>query len=427
MSAPRPLVILGVSGGIGAYKAVEIARLLQQRGCDVKAVMTRSARRFVGPVTFEAVTRHEVIVDQWRRGANADIEHISLASTASLLLVAPATANIVGKFANGIADDFLSALYLATPAPVLMAPAMNTNMLAHPAVTKNLETLAARGVLFVEPGEGYLACGWIGKGRLAEPADVVDAAVRLLAPAGPLAGTRVVISAGPTLEDIDAVRFIGNRSSGRMGYALAQEAARRGARVTLVSGPTHLAPPASCEVVSVRGAAEMHQAVMARAAGADAVIMAAAVADYTIRTPDARKIPKQNEPLVLTLTRTRDILADLGALPSRRAQGRPVLVGFAAETHDVLSHAREKLESKGVDLIVANDVSRPGAGFDATTNAVTLVAPEGVEEVPLEPKARVAARILDRVEQLISASAPTRAGAPAPGPPAVTQPDAGGR
>jgi phosphopantothenoylcysteine decarboxylase/phosphopantothenate--cysteine ligase len=396
------LILLGVSGGIGAYKAVEVARGLQKHGHDVAAIMTRSARRFVGPVTFEAITRREVITDQWKPGANADIEHIALASTADLLLVAPATANIIGKFANGIADDFLSSLYLATTAPVLMAPAMNTNMFAHPAVVENLQRLTTRGVTFVEPGSGYLACGWIGKGRLAEPAEIVDAAIHLIRPRGPLSERRVLVTAGPTLEDIDPVRFIGNRSSGKMGYALAGEAARRGARVTLISGPTKLPPPRTDELVQVRSAAEMHHAVMSRAEAADVVIMSAAVADYTPASVEGQKIAKQDKPLTLTLTRTRDILADLGQLASRRQGDSPVLIGFAAETHDVVAHARQKLERKAVDLIVANDVLREGAGFDADTNAVTLVTRDGAEEVPLQSKSAVASRILDRVESLLT-------------------------
>ena len=396
------LIALGICGGIGAYKAVEVARGLQKQGHDVAAIMTRSARRFVGPLTLEAITRREVITDQWKPGANADIEHISLASTADLLLVAPATANMLGKFANGIADDFLSSLYLAATAPVLMAPAMNTNMFAHPAVVRNLEALAARGVRFVEPGEGYLACGWIGKGRLAEPAEIVEAALHMLRPSGALAGRRVLVTAGPTLEDIDPVRFIGNRSSGKMGYAIAAEAARRGARVTLISGPTKLAPPRVDEVVQVRSAADMHREVLARAATSDLVVMAAAVADYTVAAPEARKIAKQDDGLRLTLTRTRDILADLGQLPSRRDTERPLLVGFAAETHDVLAHARGKLDRKNADFIVANDVAVPGVGFDGDTNAVTIVSRDGNEDVPLASKSAVASRILDKVETLLA-------------------------
>src|SRR5438874_7844298 len=250
------LIALGVTGGIGAYKAVEVARGLQKRGHEVVAIMTPSAARFVGPVTFEAMTRRRVIADQFEPGMNADIEHIALASTIDLLLVAPATANVIGKLANGIADDFLSTLYTATRAPVLLAPAMNTNMFAHEAVRKNLDTLAARGVRFVEPGEGYLACGWIGKGRLAEPEEVVEAVDAVLRPAGPLRGQRVLVTAGPTYEDFDPVRFVGNRSSGKMGYAIAAEAARRGAEVTLVTGPTTIEMPPVREVVRVRSAAE---------------------------------------------------------------------------------------------------------------------------------------------------------------------------
>jgi len=408
-------IALGVTGGIGAYKAVEIARGLQKNGHDVVAVMTHSATQFVGPLTFEAITRREVITDQWQTGANADIEHISIASTIDLLLVAPATANTVGKFANGLADDFLSSLFLATRAPVLMAPAMNTNMFEHPAVVRNLETLMARGVQFVDPGSGYLACGWIGKGRLAEPAEVVAAAEQLLrattsapgAPkpaggAGTLAGRRVLVTAGPTFEDIDPVRFVGNRSSGRMGYAVAAEACRRGATVTLVTGPTHLATPPGAEVVAVRSAGDMHTAVMSRAADQDAVIMAAAVADYTPVEPSAQKVKKADGNLTITLKRTRDILGEVGRLPSR-AHGVPVLVGFAAETQDIIQYAQGKLEKKAVDLMIANDVSRVDAGFDVDTNAVSIVSKSGVEDVPVQSKSAVAARILDRVEQLLAA------------------------
>ena len=397
------LIALGVTGGIGAYKAVEIARGLQKNGHDVVAIMTKSAERFVGPLTFEAITRREVITDQWKPGANADIEHISIASNIDLLLVAPATANTIGKFANGLADDFLSSLYTATRAPVLIAPAMNTNMFEHPAVAKNLETLMARGVHIVDPGSGYLACGWIGKGRLAEPEDVVAAAEQVLRSKTSvnLAGRRILITAGPTFEDIDPVRFVGNRSSGRMGYAIASEALRRGATVTLVTGPTHLTPPNGAEVLKVRSAAEMHTAVMARATDRDVIIMSAAVADYTPAQPAAEKVKKSEGPLTITLQRTQDILGDLGKLPSRR-QKTPVLVGFAAETRDVVRYAQDKLVQKNVDLIVANDVSRTDAGFDVDTNAVTLVSSDGVEELPLQAKTAVAAAILDRVERILT-------------------------
>ena len=394
------LVALGVTGGIGAYKAVEVARGLQKRGHDVVAIMTAAATRFVGPITFEAITRRRVITDQFAPGANADIEHIALASSIDLLLIAPATANILGKLANGLADDFLSTLYTATRAPVLVAPAMNTQMFSHEAIRRNLDTLAARGVRFVEPGEGYLACGWIGKGRLAEPDEIVAAAQAILTPSGVWRERRVLVTAGPTLEDIDPVRFVGNRSSGRMGFAIATQAAARGAHVTLVAGPTSIDPPPVGQVIRVRRATEMHAAVMAQADGADVVIMAAAVADYTPAEVVNEKIAKAGDTLTLVLKRTPDILGDLGT--RRLASGRgPLLVGFAAETHDLVLHASEKLRRKHADLIVANDVSRGDAGFDVTTNAVTLIGADGAETVPVQSKDRIAAIILDRVERLL--------------------------
>jgi phosphopantothenoylcysteine decarboxylase / phosphopantothenate---cysteine ligase len=399
------LIALGVTGGIGAYKAVELARELQKRDHDVVAIMTRSARKFVGEVTFEAITRHRVITDQYARGANADIEHIALASNASLLLVAPATANVIGKFANGIADDFLTSLYLATRAPVLMAPAMNTNMLEHEAVRRNMATLGARGVRFVDPGAGYLACGWIGKGRLAEPDVIAAAADRLLRQSGSLAGRMVLVTAGPTYEDIDEVRYVGNRSSGTMGYAIAAEAARRGARVVLVSGPTRLDPPPAAEVVRVRSAAQMSEAVQRVAGESDIVVMAAAVADYTpaggALTGKLEKGPDADR-LELALVRTPDILAELGR--SRGDATRPLLIGFAAESGDPRERGREKLRRKSVDMIVANDISRPDAGFDVETNAATIITIEGEEPFALGPKADLAALILDRAERMLQVS-----------------------
>ncbi len=401
------LIGLGVTGGIGAYKSVEVARGLQKRGHDVVAIMTRSARRFVGEVTFEAITRRPVITDQFARGVNADIEHIALATQIGLLLVAPATANIIGKFANGIADDFLTSLYLATRAPVVIAPAMNTNMLEHPAMQRNLQTLAARGVTFVDPGEGFLACGWIGKGRLAEPEAIVDAAERRLRPAGSLLGRRVVVSAGPTYEDLDPVRYVGNRSSGRMGYAIAEEASRRGAHVVLVSGPTSLQAPGGVDVERVRSASDMHRAIRAHADGADAVIMAAAVADYTPAAgPAGTKIEKGDGPLTVTFTRTPDILAELGR--GRQGSALPILVGFAAETGDPRPRARQKLASKQIDLIVANDVSRSDAGFDVETNAAVLISAGEEVETPLLLKSGLASVILDKVEQVLASRVPAR-------------------
>jgi phosphopantothenoylcysteine decarboxylase/phosphopantothenate--cysteine ligase len=395
-------VCLGVSGGIGAYKAVEVARLLQKRGHEVQAVMTRSARKFVGPLTFEAITRRPVITSQFAEGMNSNVEHIALASSVDLLLVAPATANIIGKFANGIADDFLTSLHLATRAPILMAPAMNTNMWDHPAVQENMTRLTARGVRFVDPGDGYLACGWIGKGRLAEPESIADAADRLLRPAQTLAGTRVLVTAGPTYEDLDPVRYIGNRSSGRMGFAVAEAAVSRGATVRIVAGPTAMTTPAGMdEVARVRSAAEMHAAVMAWRDWADVIVMAAAVADYTSASgPAAEKLAKSGS-VDLPLVRTRDILMELGESRSRAMH--PVLVGFAAETSDAVLRAQGKLEKKHVDLVVANDVTIPGAGFDVETNQVALVSAGNVRELPLLPKREVAGAILDRVHEMMTA------------------------
>ena len=400
------LVALGVTGGIGAYKAVEVARGLQKRGHDVVAIMTATATKFVGPVTFEAITRRAVIIDQFAPGANADIEHIALASTIDLLLVAPATANILGKFANGIADDFLSTLFIATRAPVLVAPAMNTQMFAHDAVRANLDTLAKRGVRFVEPGEGYLACGWIGKGRLAEPDEIVAAAEAVLRPEGPLRGKRVLVTAGPTYEDLDPVRYIGNRSSGRMGFAIAAEAMRRGADVTLVAGPTSVDPPAVRELVRVRSASEMQQAVLERSDRMDLVVMAAAVADYAPERRAPQKVSKHDDTLTLTLKKNPDILAELGQRRLKAGRG-PVLVGFAAETEDVVAHARAKRERKHVDVIVANDVSRADAGFDVDSNAVTIVDANGAEAVPLQSKSGVASAILTHLERLFTWTATT--------------------
>jgi phosphopantothenoylcysteine decarboxylase / phosphopantothenate---cysteine ligase len=401
------LVALGVTGGISAYKAVEVARLLQKAGHDVVVTMTRSARRFVAPLTFEAITQRRVITSQWRDGANADIEHIALASDAALVLVAPATAHTIARAAHGLADDFLTNLLLATRAPVLMAPAMNTFMYDHSATQANLQVLRGRGVRIVEPDEGYLACGWVGKGRLAEPATIVAAALEVLGAPRDFEGRSVVVSAGPTYEDIDPVRYIGNRSSGRMGIAVAQEAARRGARVTLVLGPTSVVPPPQMEVVRVRSAADMRDAVLSTARSADAVVMAAAVADYRLAGGAAtQKMKKQADGLVLTLERTADILADLGQ--ARGDASRPVLVGFAAETEQVQQHALQKLDRKGVDLIVANDVSRTDAGFEVDMNQATFVTRDSVEPHPLESKDRLAVRILDWVSARLAVAAEER-------------------
>jgi len=389
------VVVLGVTGCIGAYKACEVLRELQRRGQDVHVVMTAAATRFVTPMTFEALSRHPVFHDQWALGENGDIRHVSLADDADLLLVAPATANILGKFARGIADDALSTLYLATRASVLVAPAMNVNMFEHPAVGENLAILRARGVGVVEPGSGYLACGWLGKGRLAETSEIVDAAMAVLGRKGrDLEGETVLVTAGPTVEDIDPVRFLSNRSSGRMGYRIAEAARDRGARVVLVSGPTSLEPPAGVDVVQVRSAEEMQKACAARASSATVVVAAAAVADYRPASPSASKRKKTDGPLSLELVRTPDVLMGLGA--SKR-EG-VVLVGFAAETDDLEANAAAKLAAKNLDLIVANDVTREGHGFGGETNGGLVLRRDGSRaEIPLGTKRAMADRILDEV------------------------------
>jgi phosphopantothenoylcysteine decarboxylase/phosphopantothenate--cysteine ligase len=394
------MVVLGVTGCIGAYKACEVLRDLQRRGLDVHVVMTTAATRFVTPMTFEALSRHPVFHDQWALGVNSDIPHISLADEADLLLVAPATADIVGKFARGIADDPLSTLYLATRAPVVVAPAMNVNMLEHPAVRENLAVLRSRGVGVVEPGSGYLACGWLGKGRLAEVGEIVEAAMAVLGRRRDLEGETVLVTAGPTVEDIDPVRFVSNRSSGRMGYRLAEAARDRGARVVLVSGPTSLPAPHGIDVVSVRSADEMKKAVTERVGPATVVIAAAAVSDFRPAAASASKTKKTGGALTLELVRTPDILKRLG-----EAKGERVLVGFAAETEDLVDNARKKLEAKNLDLVVANDVRAAGAGFGGDTNAVVLLRRDGGRvEVPLASKREVAERILDEVRAVRAAA-----------------------
>jgi phosphopantothenoylcysteine decarboxylase/phosphopantothenate--cysteine ligase len=391
-----PVVVLGVTGCIGAYKACEVLRELQRRGAEVRVVMTAAATRFVAPLTFEALSRHPVFHDQWAPGANGDIRHVSLADEADLLLVAPATANILGKFARGIADDALSTLYLATRAPLLVAPAMNVNMYEHPAVQENLATLRARGAFVVEPGSGYLACGWLGKGRLAEPEEIVDAAMAVLARRHDLEGETVLVTAGPTVEDIDPVRYVSNRSSGKMGYRLAEAARDRGATVILVSGPTSLEAPHGVEVVPVRSAQDMQRAVAERVGPATVVIAAAAVSDFRPAETSPSKVKKGSGPVSLELVRTPDILQGVG-----QSKGARVLVGFAAETEDLVANARKKLESKNLDLVVANDVTAAGAGFGGDTNAVVLLKRDGSRvDVPVAGKREVAERILDEVRAL---------------------------
>ena len=394
-------VALGVSGGVAAYKAAELVRRLQQEGIDVQVVMTRSAREFITPLTFAALTGQKVITEMFdgeSAGANVEsaIEHIAVAQRIDLLVVAPATANVIAKMARGISDDFLTTLYLATAAPVVVAPAMNVNMWEHAATQENLEILRGRGVHIVPPEEGYLACGMTGAGRLAGVDAIAQAVCARLGIEHDLRNETVVVTAGPTCEDLDPVRFLTNRSSGKMGYALAQAAARRGARVILVSGPTRLLPPQGVQFVSVRSTEEMHRAVLEHFSGATALIMAAAVADYRPVAPRAQKIKRTGKHLTLELESTPDILADVA-----RGKGDRIIIGFAAETSEVARHARGKLESKQADVIVANDVTAEGAGFDHDTNVITLYSRDGSEKsFPRMPKIDAAHRILDQLRAL---------------------------
>lgn len=393
-------IALGITGGIAAYKAAEIVRLVQDRGIRVQVVMTRAAQEFVRPLTFAALSGEKVITGMFAAGEehepNLDsaIEHIAVAQSIDALLVVPATADVLAHFAQGIATDFLTTLYLATTAPVVVAPAMNVNMWNHPATQANLEILRKRGVRIVEPGSGYLACGMTGPGRLAENDAIVSALLEVLGSAQDLAGETVLITAGPTREKIDPVRYLTNRSSGRMGYALAEVAIRRGARVLLVSGPTALTPPASAELARVESTEQMRDAVLNLLPQTTIVIKTAAVCDYRPKSTAGQKM-KRKGPMTLDLEPTPDILKDISL-----KKGTQILVGFAAETENVLENARQKLVSKNLDAIVVNDVSREGVGFDTDRNAVTIITREDVVEVPETTKWEVAQRVLDQVVRL---------------------------
>ncbi|MGH9684305.1 MAG: bifunctional phosphopantothenoylcysteine decarboxylase/phosphopantothenate--cysteine ligase CoaBC [Candidatus Acidiferrales bacterium] len=395
-------IALGVTGGVAAYKAAELVRRLQQEKLDVQVVMTRAAQEFITPLTFAALTGQKVIADMFSAAgaapANVEsaIEHIAVAQRIDLLLVAPATADILGKFANGVAGDFLSTLYLATKAPVIVAPAMNVNMWDHAATQENLAKLRARGVHVVDPDEGYLACGMTGAGRLAATETIARKVCDVLGLRHDLAGHTVLVTAGPTCEDLDPVRFLTNRSSGKMGYALAEAAQRRGAQVALISGPTELKIPESVDWIPVRTTEEMRRAVLDRAGSANVVIMAAAVSDYRPAAVHESKLKRGEGRLTLELEATPDILAEL----SREKSGR-ILVGFAAETGCVAENAKGKLKRKGADMIVANDVTQEGAGFDTDTNVVTMYGRDGRElSLPKMGKFEVANRILDRVLEI---------------------------
>jgi phosphopantothenoylcysteine decarboxylase/phosphopantothenate--cysteine ligase len=404
-------VTVGVSGGIAAYKAAEVVRALQRAGADVHVVMTDAACRFVQPLTFSALTGHRVITSLWEEAAEAQgpnlsaaspepsdpvrpstIEHIGVAQWAEALVVCPATANVLAKFAHGIADDFLTTMYLATPAQVLVAPAMNVNMWEHPATQANLELLRQRGVRVIEPGTGDLACGMVGAGRMAEPQAIADAVLDALGRRQDLAGEVVLVTAGGTREALDPVRFLGNRSSGKMGYAIAEAAQARGARVVLVSGPTALYPPARVDLVRVTTAEEMRGAVLERMEEATIIVKCAAVADYRPVYVSGEKL-KRSGPITVQFEPTEDILAEV----VRRRRPGQLIVGFAAETANVMESGRAKLLKKGADAIVVNDVSRDGIGMDANENAATFLTAQTAVEMPQMPKRKLADRILDEV------------------------------
>jgi len=389
-------VVLGITGGIAAYKAAELVRLLVSEGARVHVVMTAAACRFVTPLTFQTLSGNPVATELFSLVEESSIGHIALADRARVMVIAPATANTIGKISAGIADDLLSTVISATRAQVLLCPAMNVHMWENPIVQANIQRLRSLGYRFAEPGAGFLACGYEGKGRMAEPADILEDIRRILTPQD-LQGLKFLVTAGPTLEPLDPVRFISNRSSGKMGYALALAACRRGAEVTLVTGPTALPVPRGADAVAVETAADMQKAVADRFDRVDVVIKAAAVADYAPREPALHKIKKNKSgSLSLELTATQDILARLGS-----AKKHQILVGFAAETQDLLPNARRKMEEKNLDIIVANDVTAPGSGFQHDTNQVKILRRDGsVEDLPLMPKDEVAHRVLDHVLQI---------------------------
>jgi phosphopantothenoylcysteine decarboxylase/phosphopantothenate--cysteine ligase len=389
-------IVVGVAGGIAVYKVVDIVSQLKKQGANVYVIMTHAAANFVTPLTFREISGHPVVVDMWAETTNWHVEHIALATAADLFLLAPATGNIIGKIANGIADDMLSTTVMATKAPVLLAPAMNTNMYLNPIVQQNIRSLTQLGYHFIEPECGILACGTEGIGRLPKSEVIVGKVVEMLTGKDDFAGKKILITAGGTQEAIDPVRYIGNRSSGKMGYALARVAVARGAKVVLVSGPTHLMPPPGVVVQYVESADQMRNAVLAQFADSDIVIKAAAVADYRPQTISADKIKKNSSILNLILEKTPDILFELGQLKKHQ-----ILVGFAAETQQLLAHAQEKLTRKRLDMIVANDITVPGAGFNVDTNIVKLLYGDGhMEELPKMSKQQLAGIILDKIQQL---------------------------
>lgn len=389
-------VIVGVTGGIAAYKAAELVRLLVKAGAYTRVAMTLNGTRFITPLTLEALSGNRVVWDMWEPGS-APMDHINWGQDAELIVIAPATANFIAKMAHGIGDDFLSTLILAATAKILVCPSMNTQMFMNPAVQKNMKELKQRGYFLMEPSEGELACGSEGPGRLPEPVDILERA-RILLSEQDFSGLKILVTAGPTVEPIDPVRYITNRSSGKMGYALASAARRRGADVMLVSGPTDLKPPADVSFCQVKTTEEMRRAVLDASEQYDVIIKAAAVSDYRPREKAVQKIKKQKETQSIDLVRNPDILAELG---EKRGNPRCILVGFSAETEDLLANATEKLRQKNLDMIVANDVSREDAGFESDTNLVKVIYREGeMEEFPLMAKEKVADQLLERIKEL---------------------------
>ncbi|PLX88190.1 MAG: bifunctional phosphopantothenoylcysteine decarboxylase/phosphopantothenate--cysteine ligase CoaBC [Desulfuromonas sp.] len=389
-------IILGVTGGIAVYKAVELLRLYVKAGADVHVVMTKNAQQFVTPLTFQTLSGNSVHTDLFNLAQEQEIGHISLADRADLFVVAPATANFIGKVAHGLADDLLSTSVMATKAPVLLVPAMNVNMFENPIYQRNQDQLRADGYRMMDPVVGALACGWEGKGKMPDPSDIFDETAQFLVP-GDFCGTRILITAGPTRENIDPVRYISNYSSGKMGYAVARQARRRGAQVTLISGPVQLTPPEGVRLVKVSSADEMYRAVMQHASESDVIVKAAAVADFRAAHCAQHKMKKgQSDELTLTLTKNRDILAELGQIKDAQ-----ILVGFAAETEDLVANAALKLRNKNLDMIVANDVTDPGAGFDVDTNVVKFLYADGsIDSLSQRSKDAVADELLDRIVSL---------------------------
>lgn len=393
-------VVLGVTGGIAAYKACEIASRLVKAGVAVHVIMTQNACQFVAPLTFQTLSQNPVSVDTFQAPHAWEVEHISLAKKAEVMLIAPATANVLAKLAHGIADDMLTTTALATKAPLLLAPAMNTQMWTHPATRQNMAILLSRGAHQVGPEGGLLACGDIGAGRMSEAADVVEACLKLLNPRQDLAGKKVVVTAGPTREALDPVRFLTNRSSGKMGYAIARAARERGAEVTLISGPVVLPPVEGCQMVSIHTTQDLYEAVMAHADKADFLIQAAAPADFTVREASSQKIKKNADGgLILHLVQTRDVAKAAG----ENKAAHQVFVGFAAETENGMDNARRKLRGKNLDMIALNDVTAPGAGFDVDTNVLTLILGDRQIKLPMMSKLEAADRLLDEALTLLKA------------------------